>query len=376
MAKTRERQAGGGDETLVAEPAGDPEGRGSRFDREAIDAAVGRTIESLKTNRAVWVTAGSVALGVVVTLIIGISLANVLVIGLQIGAVYSLVGLGLALVYKATRVLNFAQSILGSVPAFVAYVVMVNFDYGDIRAPLDDGRLWWASLLAVASGVILALLINVVVVQRLAESSPVTSLVATAGVALLFVSAQVIMFQAQLRPFPRYIDGSPFSIGNTAVSWHTVLVVIVLMGAAIALAVFFRTPPGVALLATAQEPFAAELSGVSVRAMSTVAWALAGFLGAIGGLLGAGVFENVRPGFMLSLFLIPAFTGAVLGGLTSMVGAVVGGLLLGVTNAYATQLVREVGFLNDVPGAPQIATLIVLVAVLLFRPRGLLGKEA
>ncbi len=347
--------------------------------RTSLEESVERarsTATSLVESRTAQLWAGAALATLVLLLLAGVSVSSVLVIGLQRGAVFSLIGLGLALVYKATRVLNFAQAALGSAPAFLAYAVMVGSLGADIRASLDTGRLWWATLLAIAFGVLLALLINVLVVQRLANVTGVTTLVATAGVLLLIVQGQVLIFEAQPRPFPRYIEGDLFSVGNTAVPWHTVLIVVVLIAAATALALFFRTPLGIALLATAQEPFAAELAGVSVRRMSALAWGLAGALGAIGGLLGAGVFEGITPGFMLARFFIPAFVGAVLGGLTSMVGAVLGGLLIGLVVALATEAGLAVSFLNDVPGIPQIATLTVLVAVLLFRPRGLFGQEA
>lgn len=299
---------------------------------------------------------------------------QVLVIGFQSGAVYSLIALGIALVYKATKVLNFAQGELGTVPAFAAYAFMVSFDWSDTGPNPSAGRLWWTSVIAVAVGAGLAVLVNIAVVQRLAKASPVTSLVATAGVSLLFISFEVVTFEAKVRPFPRYIEGNAFRISGVNVTWHTVLIVLVLAGAASLLAVFFRTPAGVALLATAQEPFAAELSGVSVRAMSTLAWGTAGALAAIGGLLGAGVFGQVRPGLMTTQYLIYAFAGGVLGGLTSMPGAVVGGLVLGLATVYANELVLGMGW--DIPGPPQIAMLAVLLLVLLVRPRGLLGKEA
>ena len=337
---------------------------------------LGAAAERLRSARGVAIGVAALAFFLVGFVWADVSLPQVLVIGIRAGAVYSLIGLGLALVYKATRVLNFAQGELGTVPAFVAYAIMVGFDWSDTGPPPSASRLWWAAVIAVAVGVALAILVNAFVVQRLADTSGVTTLVATAGVALLLTSTEVVMFEAKLRPFPRFVDGNAFKVGNTPVEWHTVIVVLVLAGAALALAAFFRSPPGVALLATAQEPFAAELSGVSVRTMSLLAWGAAGALGAIGGLLGAGVFTNLRPGLMTTTFLIPAFTGAVLGGLTSMVGAVVGGLLLGMVVAYANELFLSLEFLRNVPGPPQIAILTVLLVVLLVRPRGLFGREA
>ena len=300
---------------------------------------------------------------------------EVLVNGLSFGAVYALVGLGLALVYKSTGILNFAQGEFGTVPAFIAYVVMTGFQInGDPE--IHRGRLWLATIIAIVVGALLGILVNALVIRRLASSAPVTSLVATAGVMTFLISLQIIIFQPKGRRFPRYIDGGFHMPGSDLnVAWQNVLIVVVLVVAAGLLALLFRTPPGVALLATSQEPFAAELQGVSVAAMRTLAWAAAGALGAVAGMLGAGVFStSFAPGLMTSTFLIPAFIGAVLGGLTSMVGAVIGGMILGITVAAATQIVTSFQF--DVPGPAQLASFVVLLVVLLVRPTGLFAERA
>ena len=299
---------------------------------------------------------------------------SVFVIGLQVGAVYALMALGLVLVYKSTRVLNFAQGELGTLSAYMAFAIMVGFDWSDRGPEPTASRLWWASIIAVLFGALLAVLVNTLVVQRLAEASQATALVATVGVGLLVSSLEIIVFEPKLRNFPRYIEGTRFHIGDVPVSNHTIVIIVVLLAAAAALAAFFRTRTGIALLATAQEPFAAELAGISVRRMAMLAWAAAGALAAVAGLLGAGVFTKVQPGLMTTTFLIPAFAGAVLGGLTSMVGAVAGPLVLGIVVAFANEFVLS--YELKIPGPPQVATLVVLLLVLLVRPRGLFGKEA
>ena len=299
---------------------------------------------------------------------------EVIVFGLQRGAIFGLVGLGLALVYKATRILNFAQGELGTLPAFVALMTMTGFQvHGDKAA--ERGLLLPATLLAIVVGAGLGVALYVVVIRPLGKVSPVTSLVATAAVFLFFTSIEVNRFEAKLRRFPRFVEGGFRLPGvHITVEWHTLVVLFVLGGAALLLAVFFQTPPGVALLATAQEPFAAELQGVPVARMRSMAWAAAGVLAAIAGVLAAGKFNNLSPALVTTTFLIPALTGAVLGGLTSMVGAVAGGLILGVTVAAANQI--NTSFSLGIPGAPALATFLVLLLVLVFRPSGLFGQEA
>lgn len=299
------------------------------------------------------------------------SVVEVLVFGCQRGAIFALVGLGLALVYTATRILNFAQGELGTVPAFAAFLVMTGFESaGEVTA--DRGLLLPATVVAIVVGAVLGVVLYAAVIRPLGKVSPVTSLVATAGVALLLTTVQINLFEARARRFPRPVNGGFTLPGiDIVVEWHTVVILAVLAGVALALAAFFRSSPGVALLATAEDPFAAELHGVPVERMRATAWGAAGALGALAGVLGAGVFEGLTPGLVTSTFLIPAFTGVVLGGITSMKGAVIGGFALGIVSQAAIEIVTT--FELDVPGPPQLAVLLVLLGVLLVRPQGLLG---
>ena len=298
---------------------------------------------------------------------------EVLVFGLQRGAIFGLVGLGLALVYKATRILNFAQGELGTVPAFAALLVMTGFQSAGNHVA-DRGLLLPATLVALVVGGGLGVALYALVIRPLGKVSPVTSLVATAGAALLLTTVEINVFEARARRFPRPIDGGFRLIGtNVIVDWHTLVILAVLAAVALALAAFFRSAPGVALLAASEDPFAAELQGIPVDRMRAMAWGAAGMLGALAGVLGAGVFESLTPGLVTSTFMIPAFTGVVLGGITSMPGAVFGGFALGIVSQAAIQVVTS--FNLDVPGPPQLAVFVVLLIVLLVRPQGLLGRQ-
>lgn len=323
--------------------------------------------------RVVSVVGGAVALAALIAS--DIPVAATLVNALGAGSIYALVALGIALVYRATRVLNFAQGEFGTTPAFLVVFILLG---GDLQGFIDPSqvsflRLFVLTVLAVAVGAALAIAVNVVIIQRLADANPVTSLVATAGVALLLIGSQVVVFELQSRTFPRFLDGSLRVVG-TSIPLHTLVITAVLGVASVLLVALFRTRLGIALLATAQDAFAAELHGVSARAMSSLAWGLAGGLAALGGILGAGVFEGLTPGLMTSTFLIPAFTAAVLGGISSPAGAVVGGLLVGLVAAFANALTLAAEL--SIPNPPTLATFSILLLVLLVRPQGLLGKEA
>ncbi|MGI9015880.1 MAG: branched-chain amino acid ABC transporter permease [Euzebya sp.] len=306
---------------------------------------------------------------------------DVLTIGLQTGAMYALIGLGLALVFKATKVLNFAHGEIGTSSAFIAFAVMKGLDglgildNPDAPGTLTGGQLVLAVIPALVAGAVLGVGTKLII-DRLKDATPVTTLVATIGVAVFMIAVQIKVVGVEGDRFPRFVDGNAFTLptANVPISWHTLIILAVLGAAAALLAIYFKTPQGIALLATSQDPFAAELQGINVTAMATSAWGVAGALAAAAGLLGAGVFNQLTPGLLLSTFLIPSFTGALLGGITSMVGAVVGGLLLGLIVTTANQV--NSSFDLGLPGPPQIAVLAALLLVLLLRPRGLLGTEA
>lgn len=344
------------------------------------------------------------ALAAVLVLVVGSRLLNVnlfatVVDGIQRGVVIALVAVGIALVYKATKVLNFAQGEIGTVAAFVVFMALTGLDRDarlDSAYPLLTMVGW--TLVAVVVGAVLALVIDQAVVSRLANAAPVTTLVATIGVALLLAGSQVIYFEAVPRPFPKFAVGGPrgfelfglclagredgaclggdgvLVIAGANITYQFILTTLVLVLVAIALATLFRTQVGIALLASSQEPYAAQLQGVSLRAMSALAWGTAGAFGALAGVLAGGASETIFPGFVTSTVLIPAIVAAVLGGITSIPGAVVGALILGFVQSYANSAVLAQGW--DVPGPPQMATFAVLLFVLLIRPRGLFGKEA
>lgn len=312
-----------------------------------------------------------------------IRLGGVVVDGLRSGAVYGMVAAGIALVYRTTRVINFAQGEFGTLPAFLVLMVMLGFDRSATVDPASIGAASMVgfTLLAMSLGALMAIGVNVLVIQRLAEANPVTSLVATAGVFLLSIGGQVVAFELANRRFPRVVDGAVcFISGESACAlgtdYHNVVTLVLLGVVAAGLTALFRTPLGTALLATAQDPFAASLHGISPRAMASLAWGLAGALAGLAGVLGAGFFESISPGFMTLTFLLPSFTAAVVGGLTSVGGAMLGGLLVGLAAALANSAASGYGLTGTVPSPPDLMSFGLLLAVLFLRPRGLFGKEA
>jgi branched-chain amino acid transport system permease protein len=288
-----------------------------------------------------------------------------LVLGISSGAAIGLVAIGLVLVYKSTSVFNFAAGEFVTLGAFGAYV----------------GTEVWGLPMAVAvacglaAGGLAGLVTELLVVRPLADRPRVTILVATAALTTVAIALELIQGGTRFFPAQPIISGIGFQIPGAGVyvSWQQLLIVFVLLAVAIALAWFFRrTDLGLAVLATSQEPVASRLVGIRRHRVSLLVWGLAGLLGGAAGVLLAPVNAQFQAGYGTTSVLIAAFTAAVVGGMTSVPGAFLGGVLVGTVQAFAQLNVSS----DRLPGANSVATLVLLVVVLLVRPTGLLGREA
>ncbi len=168
------------------------------------------------------------------------------------------------------------------------------------------------------------------------------------------------------------MQGEAFTSGGLRITNQGIVIVIALAILAALSALFFsRTKLGTAIIAVSQEPTATSLVGVSVNRVSALTWGLAGLLGGIGGILFAGNVGVLGPGALTGLALIPAFTAAVFGGITSLPGAFLGGVVIGIIQSLGGRNIPE----SVVPSANQVVVFGILLLVLLVRPAGLLGKE-
>ncbi len=282
------------------------------------------------------------------------------------GSVYGLLGLGLVLLYKSNKVFNFAQAEFGTTAAFATL-------FGDSGTGfLPDMPLPVAVLFGLLVGTGVGLLVERLVVRPLFSAPKVTLVVATAGVTLLLIALQGFLQGAEPGSFPPLIGGDLYNGGAIRITWQAVIIVVVLAVLAVASALFFsRTRTGTAIIAVSQEPTATSLVGISVKRTSAFTWGLAGLLGAIAGILLSGNNGIIAPGALTGLALIPAFTAAVFGGITSLPGAFLGGVVIGLVEAIA-----QANIPGDIlPGSGRVVLFVALLSVLLFRPTGLLGKE-
>ena len=295
-------------------------------------------------------------------------LVGSIVIGIIAGAGYALLALGLVLVYKGSRVFNFAQGEFGTVAAFVTYILRVSHFQLPWPVAIAGGLL---------AGLLVGLLLERLVVQPLFNAPKVTLLVATAAIALGLIAVQLLLGDAQTRYFPPIVAGNAVTVMGTPIAWAQILVVLVLAAVVVSLSAFFKlTDLGLAVLAASQEPTATNLVGISVRRISALVWGMSALLGGLAGILLAQNRSDFTPGFVTSQVLIFGFVAAVIGGFTSLPGAVLGGMVLGLVQQLTiTYLDAEVLQRNLPQGREQVVIFVLLLAVLLVRPTGLLGKE-
>lgn len=284
----------------------------------------------------------------------GSALAHVIVSGLATGCIYGLVALSLVIVYNATRAVNFAQGEMLMISAFVAWSAQRT---AGLPLPL-------ALACGVVAGGLLAYLVERVVIRRALEATHWDVLIITLGLSLVLRAAAGIVWTNDELPFPSLFSNRPVGIGPVRVapvSFGIIGASLVLMLALVAL--FRATRLGRAMRAVAQNQNAARLMGISVEGVYGSAWVLAAVVGAVGGVLIAPVtFLSTKMG----LIAINGFTAAVLGGFGSMPGAVAGGMLLGLIENLAP-LYLPTGIRYSVP-------FLVMIAILLARPRGLFGR--
>ena len=279
--------------------------------------------------------------------------------GLASGGIYGALALALVLIHRATGVINFAQGEMATFSTYILWTLTQN-----------HGWPYWPALaftlvVSFAGG----FGVHQLVVRPVERGSVLRVVIVTIGLLLLINGAMTWIWSGEVRsvhsPFPtRTID-----MAGVAISIQDLGTIGVSIGVVILLGLFFRfTKVGLALRAAATNPAEARLVGVRVPLMLGVGWGLATMLGAIAGALTAPtVFLDPN---MMQAVLIYAFAAAVLGGIDSPVGAVVGGLLLGVALNLLGTYVNFVGADLRLPAA-----LVVILGVLLFRPAGLFGRR-
>ena len=275
--------------------------------------------------------------------------------GVVFGMIYAVVALSLVLIWRGTRLLNYAQ---GGMAMFTTYVA--------IEVIYRTGSYWTGFVVALATGIVLGAVCQLTVIRPTLNKPPLNAVIVTIGLLTLLEGLAGIFYGGQYRSFPAAFSITGLKVGTTplGVSRYDVFVVAAVLVTTLALAVAFRyTSAGLRMRAAAFNATIARLAGIRVARVLTVGWALAGLLGALAGVL-VSPSTFLYPNSMDTIFVY-GFTAAVIGGLDSPVGAVTGGLRLGLALSYAG------GYLHSGANLVPMVALGILIVVLMVRPDGL-----
>ena len=278
--------------------------------------------------------------------------------GLSRGAVYAAFALALVLIWRATRIVNFAQGAMAVATAYVGYSVSAA-----------TGSYWLGFVVAVLGGLLLGALTERVVMRLVDHSSHLNGVVVALGLVLVIQGGLGMIYGNEFRPAEAPFSREAFTVGGIALLSRFDLFVFGAVAIMVALlaVLFTRTSVGLRMRASAFAPDVSRLLGVNVGGMLTLGWALAAGVGSLAGLLVLPTELGLHPNAMDIVF-VSSFTAAVVGGLDSAIGAVVGGVAVGLLLSYVS------GYLGATV-AP-MAVLILLLLVLLGRPGGLFSRSA
>ena len=279
---------------------------------------------------------------------------QLLVSGIAAGMVYGFIGMGFAMIYRATGVVNFAQGELMMLVAYVAFTLAGTFKLG-----------FWPLLFAsVAVSVVIGLVVEVALIRPMLGQPVFSTVMVTIGLAVILRSVVVLIWGADPMPLATGLSKVPIRIGPAGVypaQLHALGIMAVVVGG---LWAFFRySRVGIAMRATANLQTVALLMGIDVKRIFALSWALSAGLAAIAGVL-VGVIYDLEPGMWLTG--LRSFPAVILGGLDSVFGAALGGILIGVVENMSE------GYIGR--GMKEIAGFLLILVVLMVRPYGLFGR--
>ena len=288
-------------------------------------------------------------------------LLQLLISGLVIGSIYAAVALGFTIIYKATRVVNFAQGELLMVGAYVCYAFLVQ-----MHVPF-----WAALLLTILFSMILAMLVERLILRPMIGEPIISIIMVTIGLALVFRSLVSAIWGTEILVYePKLFPQQMVNIGGLPVSlefvWCFVLSVFLLA----VFSVFFKySKAGVAMRATAFNQQVAQSMGISVKHIFALSWVISAVVSGIGGVL----IGNIN-GINSSLyhFGLKVFPATILGGLDSILGAALGGMIIGILENLSDGFCKT--YLN-LSGVKEVAPYIFLVIILMIKPYGLFGTK-
>ncbi|MGA2285999.1 MAG: branched-chain amino acid ABC transporter permease [Dehalococcoidia bacterium] len=279
--------------------------------------------------------------------------------GLSTGSLYAIIALALVLIYRSTGIVNFAQGEMAMFMTFVAWSIW-NM----------NGNFWLAFFITLVIAGAFGALIELTIIRPVETGPVLNPVIVTLGLFTVIESFALRIWQGEPKffPTPGAFKGAPLKLGPAAISRTNIGVFCMALVIMLLIYFFFNyTKLGLAMRATAQNRVAGRLVGIRVGRMLAMGWALSSMVGAVAGMLLAPVLF-LSPSMMVGVLLF-AFAAAVLGGLDSPVGAIVGGLTIGVVQNMAGTYIPN-GSSIDITVA-----FVVIIAVLLVRPHGIFGRK-
>jgi branched-chain amino acid transport system permease protein len=277
--------------------------------------------------------------------------------GITTGAVYASLGLALVLIYRTTNIANFAQ---GEMATFSAFLTWQITQWG---IPI-----YWSIPLVMLISLVIGAVVYAVIVRPVQHKDEMTIIIVTLGLFLAFNSATGAIWGFMQKSSPSPFPSTTWTLGSMRISAELISFVLVLLAVSGGLYLLFqKTRLGMALRAAASNAQSAQLVGIPYTKMMILGWGMAAALGAVSGALVASRL-TLDPNMMADV-IIYAFASAVVGGMSSYVGAVVGGMIVGISQAFSTAYLPWLGADLQI-----IVPLLLIVAVLIVKPEGLFGK--
>lgn len=286
------------------------------------------------------------------------TLLEPLVTGVANGAIYGLLAVGIVLVYKGSRVLNFAQGEFGTFALYIAWFFIER-----------QGWPWLAGAgVAVLAVVAIGLTFERVVIRPMGDAPPLSFAVATIGLLFLLAAVEFKVWGPSPQVLDPLVTGRGVELAGFVVTPHHLIAIFGVAAIALGLAAFFRLSRfGLGVLAVAEDRRTARLMGVRAARVSVFVWGAAAAIGAIAALVVEPIIGTFAPFFMTLLFL-RGLAAALIGGLASLTGAFVGGVVVGVLESVVRRNLIGVG------GVTEIMLLAIILLVLLVRPQGILRR--
>ena len=280
--------------------------------------------------------------------------------GLVVGGIYSLVALGFVVIYKATKVVNFAQGELVMVGAYICFALTVQFHVPFV----------WAFLLTLGFSVILGLAIERLALRPLIGEEHISVIMVTVGMSSVLKSLVQLFWGTQIKVYPQVLPSEPIFIAGLPVAPVYIAAFILSAVLFTIFSLFFKySRTGVAMRATAYDQQAAQSMGIGVKNIFAMSWCIACIVSSVGGVI-LGNINGINS--QLGHLGLKVFPAVILGGLDSLLGAALGGLIIGVLENICDGAARQ--FLN-LGGFREVAAFIILVVILMIKPYGLFGTK-